>query len=241
MLTDPASPAKHTDNGVLGSAPVIYATQQLGDPYEMGATGPNKWDCSGLVQWAYRQAGLDLPRTTFEMVSKNWPIVPWDKRQPGDLVFSHWGSNGPNSHVSMVYGDGQLIQAGTGGVKIFTPGDGYTGHVDSVRRVPGVSGSDASYLVPGADTLGKLASSAGAAVSNAASGLLSNPLDPLYTIGEGIGNMAASAAQVGNAADLFTKLFLPTNVLRAACGIGGVISILVGIWFLGMELKSQGE
>ena len=53
---------------------VAYALEQLGKPYIWGGTGPAGFDCSGLVMMAYRAAGIDLPRTTFQQVYGGSPV-----------------------------------------------------------------------------------------------------------------------------------------------------------------------
>lgn len=64
------------------------AKRQKGDPYRYGATGPNAWDCSGLVQWAYRQAGVSLGRTTSQMLNGGkLTRVSKARAKYGDLVF----------------------------------------------------------------------------------------------------------------------------------------------------------
>ncbi len=67
---------------------VHAALSRLGRPYVWGATGPNQFDCSGLVQWAYAQAGVHLDRTTYQQINEGIP-VPRSQVRPGDLVFPH--------------------------------------------------------------------------------------------------------------------------------------------------------
>ncbi|MEU5994978.1 bifunctional lytic transglycosylase/C40 family peptidase [Spirillospora sp. NPDC047418] len=92
---------------------IAFAMAQRGKPYVFGATGPDAWDCSSLVQAAYAAAGLTIPRTTFTQ----WPFgvrVPNNQAQPGDLVFFNSGpgtsTNNPG-HVGLVIGHGQMIAA----------------------------------------------------------------------------------------------------------------------------------
>lgn len=92
---------------------IAFAMAQRGKPYVFGATGPNAWDCSSLVQAAYRAAGLTIPRTTFAQ----WPFgvrVPNNQAQPGDLVFfnSGPGTSGNNpGHVGLVIAPGKMVAA----------------------------------------------------------------------------------------------------------------------------------
>jgi peptidoglycan DL-endopeptidase CwlO len=84
---------------------VAFAYAQLGKPYVWGATGPDSYDCSGLMYAAWQSAGITLPRTTTE----EWaglPHIPMSDLQPGDLILY----NG-ESHVAMYVGDGYIIDA----------------------------------------------------------------------------------------------------------------------------------
>ena len=83
---------------------VRAALAKLGRPYVWGATGPDRFDCSGLVQWAYAQAGVRLHRTTYEQIHDGVPVARADVR-PGDLVFPHTG------HVQMAIGNGMVVEA----------------------------------------------------------------------------------------------------------------------------------
>lgn len=88
------------------AAAVSYAYAKLGSPYVWGATGPNAFDCSGLVQAAYRSAGISLPRTTYAQIDAG-RRVSRSELQPGDLVFFYSGI----SHVGIYVGGGQMIHA----------------------------------------------------------------------------------------------------------------------------------
>ena len=91
---------------------IAFARQQIGKPYLWGGTGPDAFDCSGLMMMAYRAAGIDIPRTSEEQ----WiwgPRVPAGHEQPGDLVFFA-GSDGTTTspgHVGLVIGHGEMIEA----------------------------------------------------------------------------------------------------------------------------------
>ena len=88
------------------AAAVGYAYQKLGSPYVWGATGPDAFDCSGLVQAAYRSAGLSLPRTTYAQIDAG-RRVSRSELLPGDLVFFYSGI----THVGLYVGNGQMIHA----------------------------------------------------------------------------------------------------------------------------------
>ncbi|MEU1463469.1 NlpC/P60 family protein [Streptomyces sp. NPDC005727] len=92
--------------GPRAAAAVAYAYQKLGSPYVWGATGPSAFDCSGLVQAAYRSAGVSLPRTTYAQINAG-RRVPRSQLQPGDLVFFYSGI----SHVGIYIGNGRMIHA----------------------------------------------------------------------------------------------------------------------------------
>lgn len=92
---------------------LTYALAQRGKPYLWGGTGPDAYDCSGIIYMAYRSAGLSIPRTTFQQ----WPFgvkIPDGQEQPGDLVFFNAGpGTGPNApgHVGMVVSKGKMVEA----------------------------------------------------------------------------------------------------------------------------------
>ncbi|MFI9563659.1 C40 family peptidase [Streptomyces rishiriensis] len=88
------------------AAAVAYAYSKLGSPYVWGATGPNAFDCSGLVLASYRSAGVSLPRTTYAQIGAGQRVSRSELR-PGDLVFFYSGI----SHVGLYIGNGQMIHA----------------------------------------------------------------------------------------------------------------------------------
>ncbi|MFD7700594.1 NlpC/P60 family protein [Streptomyces caelestis] len=101
-----ARDAALTAPGPRAAEAVSYAYAKLGSPYVWGATGPNAFDCSGLVQAAYRSAGVSLPRTTYAQIDAG-RRVPRSELRPGDLVFFYSGI----SHVGIYVGDGRMIHA----------------------------------------------------------------------------------------------------------------------------------
>ncbi|GAA3201280.1 C40 family peptidase [Streptomyces virens] len=92
--------------GPRAAQAVAYAYRKLGSPYVWGATGPDAFDCSGLVQAAYRSAGVSLPRTTYAQIDAGRRI-PRSQLLPGDLVFFYSGI----SHVGIYVGNGRMIHA----------------------------------------------------------------------------------------------------------------------------------
>lgn len=91
-------------SNMAAQAAVDAALSQLGTPYVWGGSQPGGFDCSGLVQWAYRQAGVELPRTAAEQAIGQ--PVAYEDLQAGDLVV--W-----DGHVAMYIGDGQMVEAGS--------------------------------------------------------------------------------------------------------------------------------
>ena len=101
-----------TDVPVVVQTAIAYAEQQLGKPYQWGATGPDAFDCSGLVMMAYRAAGIDIPRTSQQQWAAG-PRVSSSDVQPGDLVFFAGADGTPTApgHVGLVIGKGLMIEA----------------------------------------------------------------------------------------------------------------------------------
>src|SRR4029077_6457934 len=95
-----------------GAPPIGYAEQQLGKPYLWGGTGPDAFDCSGLVMMAYRAAGISIARTSQAQWASETRI-PASQVQPGDLVFFAGSDGTPTDpgHVGLVIGNGKMIEA----------------------------------------------------------------------------------------------------------------------------------
>lgn len=82
---------------------VQAALSQLGKPYLWGTAGPDTYDCSGLVQWAAKQAGISLTRTTYTQVFEGTPVYGPPSR--GDLVFPDAG------HVGIALDGTKMVHA----------------------------------------------------------------------------------------------------------------------------------
>ena len=95
---------------------IQQAVSQVGAPYVWGASGPNSFDCSGLVKWAYGRSGVSLPHYSGAMYAMTTRISA-SQLQPGDLVF--WGGGG-SEHVAIYMGGNQLVHAfgSVGGVAV---------------------------------------------------------------------------------------------------------------------------
>ncbi|ROT33900.1 C40 family peptidase [Micromonospora sp. HM5-17] len=103
---------------------VKYALAQRGDPYQWGAEGPDRFDCSGLVWAAYRSQGKTLPRVSRDQYNgTRSQTVAREALLPGDLLFFASGSSWTSiHHVGMYIGDGKMVHAPTTGdvVKVST-------------------------------------------------------------------------------------------------------------------------
>jgi cell wall-associated NlpC family hydrolase len=95
---------------VGGSVATVLAflKAQVGDAYVLGATGPDSWDCSSLVQAAFKQVGIDLPRVS-QAQSTVGTDIPLSQIQPGDILY--WGAKGSAYHVGVYIGNGQYLDA----------------------------------------------------------------------------------------------------------------------------------
>ncbi|GJF26097.1 C40 family peptidase [Streptomyces flaveolus] len=90
------------------AAVVSFVQAQVGDAYVSGGTGPNSWDCSGLVQAAFKQVNIDLPRVSQDQ-SVAGTQVSLSNLQPGDILY--WGGAGSAYHVGVYVGDGMFVGA----------------------------------------------------------------------------------------------------------------------------------
>jgi cell wall-associated NlpC family hydrolase len=91
-------------------AALTFAAQQLGTPYVWGGTGSGGFDCSGLVQAAYRSAGITLPRVAQSQFDAGPAVSAAAGVEPGDLVFFGTGPTGVD-HVGLYAGAGEMIDA----------------------------------------------------------------------------------------------------------------------------------
>ncbi|MDC0765837.1 C40 family peptidase [Streptomyces sp. HD] len=85
---------------------LAFARAQIGKPYVWGATGPDSYDCSGLTQAAWKAAGVDIPRVTYDQVNAG-TTVSLANAKPGDLVFFY----DDITHVGLYIGNGMMIHA----------------------------------------------------------------------------------------------------------------------------------
>lgn len=208
-------------------ADIVAAAQRLlGDPYKYGATGPDSFDCSGLVQYVFRQSGITLPRTSEEQYGVGTAIAEGDL-QPGDLVFSA-GSDGTASspgHVGIYAGGGQVIVAPHTGTDVQVQqlsGFGAVGY----RRPPGLDTATASQ----AGLVGSVGSGVlGGLTDGATGGLLSIPQDIT-------GFFSGAAEDLTASANFLRAFFEPSTYVRIGAGVFGSIFLLAGIFFLAREV-----
>jgi len=95
---------------------IAAALGQLGRPYVYGGRDPSGFDCSGLVQYAYAEAGLAAPRDTRSQRDAGERIA-FDEAQPGDLLFYRFEHSG-GLHVGLYLGDGRMIHAPASGRQV---------------------------------------------------------------------------------------------------------------------------
>lgn len=106
-------PAKSTARSPsIGDKAAAVALQQVGVPYKYGGSTTSGFDCSGLVQFSYRRAGKDVPRTTGQLWSST-TTVRHNDLQAGDLLF--FSIEGKMSHVGMYVGRQQFVHAPSSG------------------------------------------------------------------------------------------------------------------------------
>lgn len=99
--------------GGEGPMAVQAALTRIGSPYSWGAAGPGAFDCSGLVMWAFGQAGINLPHSSQALARGGQPVA-LDQMQPGDVVNYYSDA----SHSAIYIGDGMMVHASTFGTPV---------------------------------------------------------------------------------------------------------------------------
>ena len=130
------------------TAALRAAESRRGLPYVWGAAGPASFDCSGLVQWSFAQAGISMPRVAADQ-ARAGPAVPVSQLQPGDLLFYHTDPTDPGyiSHVAIYLGNGWMIQAPQPGMDVeIVPASFGSQFAGAVRVYPRVASNVASGL-----------------------------------------------------------------------------------------------
>ena len=128
--TSVSVPTGVTASSAAAQVAVNTALAQVGDPYVWGAGGPDAFDCSGLMQYAYAAAGISLPHSSSMQSTMGTPVSR-DQLQPGDLVFFY----SPVSHVGMYIGNGQMVHAATSGTPVQVVSLDSMGDYNSARRI----------------------------------------------------------------------------------------------------------
>jgi hypothetical protein len=203
-----------------GDKVVAEAEKYLGDDYVYGATGPDTFDCSGLVQYVFARLGVSLPRTSQEQYQTGTQITR-DQLQPGDLVFSA-GSDGTPSqpgHVAIYAGADQVIAAPHSGTQV---------RVQSLDSLDPTGYRRPDGLTPSTGDTGTTATQAG--FSNPLGGLISLPSDVLNWF-------SSTTEELAQAAAFLKAFFQPSTYVRAGAGMFGVIFLAAGVVFLAKEAR----
>ena len=114
---------------------VDYALSRIGCPYVWGPAGPDAFDCSGLVRWAYLQVGMSLPHQTEALYNAAKARLPVSQAQPGDVLWVGYG-DGYNGHVGIACNAGgtHYVHAPTFGARVRdTDGLGWAGFTHALR------------------------------------------------------------------------------------------------------------
>ena len=117
------------------------AVSRVGMPYVWGAAGPQAFDCSGLVQWSMRQAGIVMPRVAADQ-ARTGPQVSLSQLVPGDLLFYHTDGTAPTyiSHVAIYLGNGLMVQAPEPGMDVqIVRADFGSGFAGAVQVAPAIA------------------------------------------------------------------------------------------------------
>jgi peptidoglycan DL-endopeptidase CwlO len=124
------------------------AVSRIGLPYVWGGAGPNVFDCSGLVQWSLRQAGVVMPRVAADQ-ARTGPLLPLSQLEPGDLLFYHTDPTAPDyiSHVAIYIGNGKMLQAPEPGMDVqVVKADFGAGFAGAIRIYPKVAAAVAGNI-----------------------------------------------------------------------------------------------
>lgn len=120
VITPSPKPTPHPIAQTKLEILIAFLHSKVGHTYEWGGTGPYSYDCSGLVQAAYRQVGITLPRTSEEQSLVGVEVRGTSSLQPGDVLF--WGAPGVAYHDAIYIGNGKYIAAENTerGIGVFT-------------------------------------------------------------------------------------------------------------------------
>lgn len=125
------------DTSSLGARVAQTARSQIGAHYRLGGTTPKGFDCSGLIWWAYRANGINVPRVTGDQAKAGVRVSP-RRAQPGDILVFKTGRFWGGLHTALYVGNGQFIHSPSSGkrVRIDTLANEYWGpRLRDVRRI----------------------------------------------------------------------------------------------------------
>jgi cell wall-associated NlpC family hydrolase len=130
-LTSVGERVTTTVSGDAAGVALQFALSQQGDMYLYGATGPDRWDCSGLTSKAYAHAGVTIPRTSGGQAGAGRAVSRGDVRA-GDLIIYNGGN-----HVGMAVDNGRVVHASTDGVPVKVVPLENPGSIYAMRRIAG--------------------------------------------------------------------------------------------------------
>jgi peptidoglycan DL-endopeptidase CwlO len=157
LVTEPSQAGTSPPTNVADGGPMTAdelttalraAESRQGLPYVWGAAGPSAFDCSGLVQWAFGQAGIRMPRVADDQ-ARAGPAVPVSELEPGDLLFYHTDPTAPGyiSHVAIYLGNGWMIQAPEPGLGVqIVPASFGSEFAGAIRVYPQIAASATASL-----------------------------------------------------------------------------------------------
>jgi cell wall-associated NlpC family hydrolase len=123
--TPPAREAPRSTGDVTANV-VELALESIGTPYRWGGTDDNGFDCSGLIQFAYGEYGIDLPRVSSQQLQTGAAVdTEPSLLEPGDILGFSQSGDGGASHVGLYVGDERFIHSSSSGVRVSTLRDPY--------------------------------------------------------------------------------------------------------------------
>jgi len=129
----PTAPVTDPDSSARAAG---FARKMVGKPYRYGGSSPTGFDCSGLIQYSYKQAGVSLPRSTDEQLRLSQPLRGAHLRRGDLLFFDQEGKK--KSHVGIYLGDGQFVHAPSSGKTVRTDrldSPYWKKHLSEARRI----------------------------------------------------------------------------------------------------------
>jgi cell wall-associated NlpC family hydrolase len=112
----PSQAEQQEDRRTLGERALEEAARHDGKPYKYGATGPDRFDCSGYMQFVFGQVGRELPRTSRDQYAASEKVAKGDQRL-GDLIAIH-NKKGTVTHVGIYAGDNRMWVASSGSKRV---------------------------------------------------------------------------------------------------------------------------